>query len=275
MTADHDTFELQSDGAKLRVHRWSPSEGAVKAQLLIVHGYAEHAERYRELAHVLASHGIETTAPDLRGHGHSDGARGYIDDYDDYCKDVEAALKTLNGETANFILGHSNGGLIALDFVDRYAPRITGLIVSNPYIELEMKVPAIKAAAGRIAAKLYPRLSVPSGVPPDMMSRDPDVVAAYDRDPLVFSTATAGYVSEHEKTAERIKHKKSVPMPLLFIRSDSDPLVSPAANEALASQLQSPDKTVWLREGAKHEVLNELGREELHHDLAKWIVARS
>lgn len=272
--ADHESFELDSPGAHLRVHRWSPAEGEVKAQLLIVHGYAEHAERYRELAHVLATHAIETTAPDLRGHGHSDGPRGHVDEFDDYSKDVQSALATLNDRSPKLILGHSNGGLIALDFVERYSPSISGLILSNPFLELEMKVPALKAAAGRLAAKLYPRLAVPSGIPPDVVSRDPDVVAAYDRDPLVFKTATVGYVIEQEKTAERVKRMTAVPMPLLFIRSDADPLVSPAANARLADQLESPDKTVWLREGAKHEVLNEIDRSELHHAIAEWILDR-
>lgn len=273
--ADHESFELKSSGVRLKVHRWSPADGSVRAQLLIVHGYAEHAERYRELAHVLAANGISTIAPDLRGHGHSDGARGHVDDFDEYSKDVESALATLEGDAPKFILGHSNGGLVALDFVERYGPRIAGLILSNPFLELEMKVPALKAAAGRLAAKIYPRLSVPSGIPPDVVSRDPEIVAAYDRDPLVFTTATVGYVIEQEKTAARVKGLQSVPMPLLFIRSDADPLVSPAANEALADRIQSPDKTVWLREGAKHEVLNEIDRTGLHQDLAEWILARS
>ncbi|MEO0812837.1 MAG: alpha/beta hydrolase, partial [Myxococcota bacterium] len=133
---------------------------------------------------------------------------------------------------------------------------------------------ALKVAAGRLAAKLYPKLSVPSGIPPEVVSRDPEIVASYDRDPLVFKTATVGYVTEQEKTAARIKSMTHVPAPLLFIRSDADPLVSPSANERFSEQLESADKTVWLREGAKHEVLNEIDRHELHHDIARWILER-
>ncbi|MEM6732823.1 MAG: alpha/beta hydrolase, partial [Myxococcota bacterium] len=136
-------------------------------------------------------------------------------------------------------------------------------------------VPALKAAAGRLAAKLYPKLSVPSGIPPEVVSRDEEIVAAYDRDPLVFKTATVGYVIEQEKTAERVKGLEQIDMPLLFVRSDSDPLVSPAANARLSARLASPDKTVWLREGERHEVLNELDRAQLHQEIADWLLQRA
>ncbi|MEL6340170.1 MAG: lysophospholipase [Myxococcota bacterium] len=273
--ADHDTFEISDSGVRLHVHRWSPSEGPTRARLLIVHGYAEHAERYRELALHLAPHGIETVAPDLRGHGRSDGARGFVSDFDEYAADVDAVRSSLATECPIFILGHSNGGLVALDYVDRYAPSVAGLIVTNPYLELAMSVPPLKLMLGRLAAKLYPRLAVPSGIPPEVISRDPHIVALYDRDPLVFKTATVGYVTEHDRCAARVQTLTELSLPLLFIRSDADPLVSAEANARFSEKLQSPDKTVWLREGALHEVLNELGREALHADIASWIVARA
>ncbi|MEO1174272.1 MAG: alpha/beta hydrolase, partial [Myxococcota bacterium] len=124
-------------------------------------------------------------------------------------------------------------------------------------------------------AKIYPKLAVPSGIPAETISRDPEIVAAYARDPLVFTTATVGYAVAQEKTSARVQAMTRIEAALLYIYSDSDPLVSPAANAHLAAQLQSPDKTVWERADEKHEVLNELNRTQLHGDIADWILQRS
>ena len=67
--------------------------------LLIVHGYAEHAARYREYAHFLADNGVYVVAPDLRGHGLSEGQRGHVDDYAEYFLDVEEAKRLLLEDT--------------------------------------------------------------------------------------------------------------------------------------------------------------------------------
>lgn len=272
--ATHDTLRIQSDTEELHIHRWAPSNGEIRARLLVIHGYAEHAERYRELALRFAPLGIEVTAPDLRGHGRSTGPRGHIRTFDAYVRDAEAAFATLGTHAPRFILGHSNGGLIALDYMGRRPPEISGLIVTNPYLELEMKIPRVKALAGHLVAKVHPRFSVPSGIPPEVVSRDPEIVAAYQRDPLIFSTATVGYVVQQRKAAKRVQDMKQLGMDLLYIYSDSDPLVSPSANARLANRLISPNKSVWVREGERHEVLNELGRSELHGKIANWIITR-
>ena len=90
--------------------------------LLIVHGYApEHAARYREYAHFLADNGVYVVAPDLRGHGLSEGQRGHVDDYAEYFLDVEEAKRLLLEDTPTLILGHSNGGLIVARIICRLA----------------------------------------------------------------------------------------------------------------------------------------------------------
>ncbi|MEM6533702.1 MAG: lysophospholipase [Myxococcota bacterium] len=273
--AKHERFQLESPGARLNVHRWSPVDRDTVCQLLVLHGYAEHAGRYREFALNLAPRGIAVTVPELRGHGHSDGPRGHVDVFDDYVADAETAFDTLDDASPRFILGHSNGGLVALDYVDRRPPPISGLIVTNPFLELTEKQPALKMFAGRLAARVYPKLAVPSGIPPETVSRDPEIVAAYARDPLVFTTATVGYAIAQEQTSARVQTLKHIDTALLYIYSDSDPLVSPAANARLAEQLTSPDKTVWVRAGERHEVLNELNRTQLHGAIADWIAERA
>ncbi len=272
---EFDTRTLKAkDGLALHLHRWRVAHGEAKAWLLIVPGYAEHGGRYEELAHRLVARGVSTLALDLRGHGKSAGRRGYVARFSEYLDDVEVALSTIGG-AKRFLLGHSQGGLVALDFVAARNPVLAGLIVTNPFLGLALEVPALKLLLGRVAARLLPTLTLPSGLDPAGVSHDSRIVEAYRRDPLVFRTATAGWFREVTAAQERVRALREVTLPLLYIHSDADPIASPEAAAALAAQLTAPDKTVWLRPGELHEVLNETGRAKLHEQIADWVVARA
>ena len=69
---------------------------------------------------------------------------------------------------------------------------------------------------------------------------------------------------------DQVRNMTSVPMPLLFVRSDADPIADPQAHAELASRLQAPEKEIILRSGEFHEVINETNRAELHDKIAKW-----
>jgi len=276
MTAIHEEEHIHShDNQSLFFQRWRPEgDTEPKGQLLVVHGYGEHGARYRELAHVLATHGIVTSAVDLRGHGHSDGQRGYIDSFTHYLNDVDVALGKLDDSLPRFILGHSLGGLISLDFVCGRRPSIDGLIISNPFLELAMPVPPAKRKLAEIAGTFLPRLAVPNGIKPEFISRDRDICDRYVRDPLVFGIATAGWVRETTAAQERVLTYDRITTPLLYLYSDSDPIAHPDASRRLSAQLTGPDKTVVERPDELHEILNELNRQQLHQEVAEWIRER-
>lgn len=261
------------DGVQLHIHKWTPADATIRAEVLILHGYAEHGARYRELAHCFADHGIVTIAVDFRGHGRSEGQRGFVEDFQDYHRDVDTAIGEL-GTVPKFLLGHSHGGLIALDYVAMHSTSFKGLIVTNPFLDLGMPVPPVKVWLGKVMARLYPRLSLPSGLDPNGISRDATVVEAYARDPMVFTTANAGWYSQVQPAQQRVRRLTSLPLPYLYVYSDSDPITSVSANRALAEQLGGDDKTVWLRQGELHEVLNELDRTSLHAEITAWILER-
>lgn len=275
MSVDYTETRLHAaDGAEIFVRRWSPAGRACTAELLLLHGFFEHGGRYRHVAHAMAEAGIATTAPDMRGHGHSSGARGYVQSFTEYHSDVAAVFSHLSAERPRFVLGHSHGGLVALDWLAAAAPAIEGLVITNPYLDVAEPVPAVKLWASKLLLMVAPRLGLPSGLDPTGVSRDPAVVEAYRRDPLVFSTATSGWFAEVQVAQARVRALASVPVPLLYIVSDADRIVSHRAGAALGEQLTSRDKTVWKRPGEFHEVLNELGRDALIADVRQWISAR-
>ena len=262
-----------SDGSAIFVRRWTPAQGPTKAELLVIHGYFEHGGRYREFAHHLATRGIATTAPDLRGHGHSDGQRGYLERFAAYHDDVQAAV-TLLGEAPHFFLGHSNGGLVVLDFVVMRRPQLHGVLLTNPFVAMTRPPNRGKSLIAGFFGICHPSVSLPAGVDPTTLSHDPNCTAAYARDPLVFKVANTGWWRETRRAQQRVRAYRALEVPLFYCYSDSDPVASPTANRALAEQLACPDKTVEVRHGELHEVLHETKRDELHQAIAAWISAR-
>jgi alpha-beta hydrolase superfamily lysophospholipase len=222
----------------------------------------------------MAEVGIASTAPDFRGHGNSAGTRGFVDRFSDYHADLDTVFATLPAGPPRLVLAHSHGALIAFDWLAAKKPDVRAVAVTNPYLALALPVPQVKLWASKVLEILAPRLRLPSGIPATVVSRDPAVVDAYARDPLVFKTATPGWFKEVQQAQARVRGLTEVRWPLLYVYSDADALVSPAANAALAEKLASPDKTVWMRPGEFHEVLNELGKDALIADMRKWLVQR-
>jgi alpha-beta hydrolase superfamily lysophospholipase len=259
------------DGTVLFMRHWIPTHNHAQHHVFVVHGYMEHSGRYREYAHAMAQQNIAVHALDLRGHGNSEGARGYVRMFSEYLDDVQCAFKTLPHPESCVLLGHSMGGLIALDAVAQGAVAPKGLVVVNPYLGLTQPAPLLKTLLAHAANRLLPKLSLNAGLNPYHISHDTDIVAAYARDPKVFSTANASWHIQTMHAQERVKALKQVNVPLLYIYSDADPIASPALNQTLAQQLQSPHKTVCVKKGELHEVLNEVGRVETYQTVAQWV----
>jgi len=262
------------DGTQLYLQRWAPVDKEPLAEVLILHGYMDHGSRFREVAHALAGHAIASTAIDYRGHGHAAGQRGFIHSWDEYIDDMEVGLDALPAGRPHLVLGHSNGGLLALDYISRRKPALAGVIVTNPFLAVALEVAPAKEWLGNMAARFLPRLALPSGMPSSTLTRDQALVEQHDRDPLVFSTATAGWFGAVQPAQARVRALRRFPTPLLYIYSDADPVAAPAASRALADQLEG-DKTVQERPGELHEVLNEIDRAALHEEIAQWCVARA
>ena len=263
------------DNTSLFVRHWRPTSDAPKAQLLVLHGYLEHGGRYAPLAEYLATIEIATHAYDMRGHGNSNGQRAYVKRFADYLDDADAIFSSLDNETPSFVLGHSNGGLIALDWFVSRRPKVRGLIVTNPYLALAVPLHGPKKWAGKLAGRVAPRISMPAGLRSEQMTQDPLMVEAHRQDPLIIKMANACWNREANLAQERVLGYRRVPSPLLYIRSSADGVASPDVSRRFAQQLDSPDKRVVERSGEFHEVLNETNRHHLFELIGAWILERS
>jgi len=114
---------------------WQP-DGELKAILLVVHGLAEHSGRYANLVNYFLPKGYAIWALDHRGHGKSEGLRGYVERFSDYLDDLKTffdVVRSEHGDTKIFLVGHSMGAIIATAYTVAvsHQQELAGLIVSG------------------------------------------------------------------------------------------------------------------------------------------------
>jgi alpha-beta hydrolase superfamily lysophospholipase len=269
----------RQDGVKIiyRNYKASPE----KAVMIIAHGLGEHSGRYLNVINRLVPKGITVFAPDFRGHGKSGGNRGHVLSFDDYVEDLHSmfgeAAKEKKPGTKCFLLGHSMGGLIAINYAIGRQDGIDGLIVSSPSLGVAVKVPAVKAVLGKVMSSLWPGLSLNNELDASKISHDEKVVAAYKNDPLVHDRVTARWFTEFLSAMENANNRVSeIKVPILMQIAGDDHLVNASASKDFFGKLSSKDKTLHLYEGYYHEIFNE--KEEMRNvsidDLEKWIFSR-
>lgn len=255
-----------------------PTDG-LKAVLGIVHGYADHGARYRHVMGALAEHGIGSIAIDLRGHGRALGTRGFCNRFDEFLDDARD-LRRLVDERAKgaptFLFGHSFGGLVATSSAIEDAGKLRGLVLSAPFFGFQVQVPKIKAAAGKIASRVYPKLALPTGLAGKDMTHDAEKARAYDEDPLVFKNATARWFTEAVDAQGRVLANMSkLRLPLYVAFGTGDRIASMTAAKRVFDAAGSADKTWDPREGLYHEVLNEPSWKDLVEAIARWVIAHA
>jgi len=176
-----------------------------------------------------------------------------------------------------FLLGHSQGGLMALAYGLTSADGLRGIIVSGAALRLAMPVPAWKAHASRLLARLAPTFSMDNGINSDHLTHDPEIVARYRQggDPLVFHVASARWAQEFfTAQAETLSAAGRFAAPLLMLHGGDDRLASVDAAREFFAAAASTDKTMQVYDGFYHEIFNEIGRERVLGDLAAWLEAR-
>lgn len=251
-----------------------------RGRVVIVHGYAEHKGRYRQLVEALVAAGYACHLLDLRGHGESGGKRGHVSRFEDYRTDIGRFLEEVQtldaGLSPLLLLGHSLGGLIALDFVLHHPEAFDSLAVSSPFLAPALAIPFFKRTLLPLAANIVPKLAVPSGLDPNGLSHDAEVVGAYEADPKVFPTVTLGWWCEVREAQEEVfERAPGLVSPILVLLGGADPIADPNRARAFFERLGSASKRLVVYPGFFHEVLNELGRAQVVSDLLAWLGERT
>lgn len=261
---------------KLFFQIWDNPEA--RGTVIITHGHGEHSESYHRLIKAFENDKWSFYGWDLRGHGRSDGRRGYVAEFDDYCKDFKIFLdmvmkdeKVRKGPVILYC--HSMGGLIQLKTLLQNSDiDCTAMVISSPLLGLTVPVPAFKSKGAGILNKILPQITMGNELSNDMLTRDPDVIREYEQDALrhtrVSPGAFLGFLDSFEFVNPRANQLKK---PALVIVSDADPVISTTAAKALYEHLGTTEKELYVYPGAKHELINDTIRQTVYADIKKFL----
>ena len=284
---------------------WLPDEGQPKAVVQLVHGISEYVNRYDALARYLAGHGFAVCGEDHLGHGRTgkqDSRFGYFARHDGWTlvtADVRA-LRQLMGEkypdVPYFLLGHSMGSFLTRTYLCRYPGEVSGAILSGTGQE-----PSLIVGAGKLLASLISRFRGPEHISPlvhslalgaynkqfapnrttaDWISRDETVVDTYLADPFCQVMPTVGLYRDMLGGLQYIASRRALSQmdpdtPVYLYSGDQDPV---GANGAGVKKVYgyfetygTKDLTMKLYENGRHEMHNELNKDEVFADIMAWL----
>jgi alpha-beta hydrolase superfamily lysophospholipase len=284
VSAQRSSFLSSADGTQIATYAWSDVDGDPIGAVQIAHGLAEHGERYDRFATALNAAGFLVFAIDHRGHGRTGqddlgdlgnaGFDGLIADVVEYGASIGAAHEGL----PVFLVGHSMGSFAAQVAIIDHADLYAGVVLTG---STALDVLAAGMAESDESAGLQAfNVGFEHRTGYEWLSRDDAEVDEYVADPwcgfdvpeatmpLLF--APAGRLADPEVLAG-IRSD----LPILIASGDADPLAGGGELIELLGQRYRDagvsDVTVKLYPGARHEILNEINRDEVTADIIGWL----
>jgi lysophospholipase len=271
-----DLWTHSADGTRLFVRSWRGR--APRASVAIVHGLGEHSGRYDHVGAFLAARGFDCWAGDCRGHGVSPGPRVHVDDFTRYVEDAGAFLTLAPPGRPTFLLGHSQGGLVALLRGLRHPEGLAGVIVSSPFLAIHRDAApsALKLLLAAVLLRAAPRSLVANDVRPAALSHDPAVARDYAADPLVSRKVSPAWLRASRAAQEEVRAgaPRFAP-PVLVMASGNDHLVDPAPIREWAARAPAATATFVEWPGFFHEMFNEIGKERVLEKVVEWMDSRT
>ena len=296
-------FDSTSGACQIHCCRWTP-EGEVKAVLQIVHGIAEFVERYDDFANYLNAQGIAVVAEDHMGHGQSingDGIQGYF--HGGWFAAVEDTYRLLTETQKEYpgipyiLFGHSMGSFMARTILCKYPDSgITAAVICGTGWQPAFAMPAMIKLVEAVCKKVgeanpseklqslifgsynskveHPRTAY------DWLTRDAKIVDAYIAHPLCGFTASAGLLRDMMKGIYYIEKPENLArmrkdLPVFFIAGGDDPVGSygKGIRQAENAFCKAGMTNVFVRiyPLCRHEILNEINKEEICENIAEWI----
>lgn len=266
-----------NDGAVLFAREWQP-EGELRGVICLVHGLGEHSGRYANVALKLTQAGYVLLSYDQRGHGKSLGRRGYTSSYETLLDDIDCFKRESLRRFPDlpiFLYGHSLGGNLVLNYVLRRQPEFAGVIVTSPWLKLTVELPELLRRFARFLNKLWPTLSLFSGLELEALSRDLSVVDAYKVDPLVHKRISIRlFVTMDQAGRWAMENAAQFNLPLLLMHGGGDRITSSEATKRFATQVHK-DCTTKIWQGLFHELHNEPEKEEILAYIIDWLEQHS
>src|SRR5690242_3854286 len=265
-------------GVRIVYDVWEPEDAECRGVVVLCHGYAEHARRYDHAARRFGESGLAVYALDLRGHGRSGGKRVYLRDISEYTDDFHTLVGIAAAEYPELkrvVLGHSMGGGVVFAYGVEHPDDYAAMVLSGPAVDAQDGVSPTMLFLANTLGRLLPGLPVEQ-LPTDAVSRDPEVVAAYNADPLVHhGKLPAGIGRALIGVGESMPRRAgALTAPLLVVHGEQDKLIPVAGSRHLVECVGSADVHLKVYPELYHEVFNEPERAVVLDDVSSWIEVR-
>lgn len=303
-----EIFEIKScTGAELHCRKWfNPLLSEYKAVIQLVHGMEEHIGRYADFAEFLADEGYIVFGHDHLGHGNTAKIKrdfGYFSDKNGWeilCKDIhiyQNAISSLYPDIPYILFGHSMGSLLVRTYVTKYSDKLDGLIISGTSGQkfglsiAKSQTKIIEAFRGRryrskyiknLVTGSFNRKFKPNLTEADWISSDEENVQKYLADPLCSSTFTVSAYYELISGTQYLSIQKNINktpnIPILIFSGDKDPVGAngKGVNRVyrMLKKAGVEDVTLKLFHNGRHEMLNEVNKDEVYDLIKRWLWAK-
>jgi len=255
---------------------WLPTSGQdVAGVVLLTHGVSEHTGRYQHVAEKLVEAGYAVYGLDHHGHGRSAGTPGNIGSMKGLVDDVQSLRRLAEDAQPDvpvYLLGHSLGGLIALDYlVTQGQDGLAGAVLSGAAVDPSVGT-RVERAIAPLLSRVLPNLAIVElGI--DDISRDPSVVQAYRDDPLVYTGKVRARTGAEILTAiQRVSAGlPELTLPMLVLHGGEDRLAAPSGGKRVYESIGSTDKRLKIYDGLFHEIFNEPEQDDVLVDVVEWL----
>lgn len=243
-----------------------------KATILILHGLAEHYRRYDYITSKFVANNFNIYRYDHRGHGDSDGKRGYVDDVHTFEKDLKIVIDLIKEENPSlplFILGQGMGGHIMSILGGQYDNLVNGMIFCSPLV---CDYGNYTNCNSNEYDSDFDFVSVGSI---HNLSHDYDFIQSYDEDELVLKQVTVGLYHALKKSCSHIlEYLYKFKYPCLIFHGSMDAITDCEDSRFLFNNIISKDKEIRILNGLYHKLLDELIKDDIVTEISKWIENR-
>ncbi|MEX0928542.1 MAG: lysophospholipase, partial [Balneolales bacterium] len=215
---------------------------------------------------------------DYQGHGRSEGVRGGVGSFSELTEDAAYFLQRVHSDHPDIpwlVMGHGLGSNIAVKLASVHSDIISGLILSAPAVNMDRIIPRVVQDVARNLASVYSSMPV-MRLDTRHISRDPEVVNGYKKDPLVYHGCLRAGMSRcmDEAASETLRVLNRITIPVWIGHGSKDSIHDPADSMIIINSIGSKDKTLKIFHNLYHEILNEPERIKVVTEITHWIEKR-
>ncbi len=281
------------------------SDAEAKANVIIIHGMAEHAQRYDDFAGFLNKNGFNVFTYDQRGHGKTAGSvekQGFFAEKDGWNKvtsDLKNMIDTAKKDLPDlpiFLLGHSMGTFVTRTYIADYDDFVKGVILSGTtgsagllgkigllltnIIMIFKKKNSPSPLMDSLSFGDFNKAFKPNRTKFDWLSRDDAQVDKYVEDPYCGAIFSVGFYNDMMKGLEYVNkpetaNKVRKDLPMYLFAGNNDPVSKNGKQVKDVFEMYKnagiTDISMKLYEDARHETLNEINKDEVYNDVLTWL----